>query len=157
MITLPYMVLIFSAARVLKSDDQVQEILANLTVVSMDENPNAVAPEGKLFQRFKSKMFSLPQDQRETCLAFHGTQENNIESICKKGYNPKLQRRQRFGKGEYFATTPNISMKYCDGGKMLLLNELLLGQQGKHSTWYGDILVMTDPAHSLPRYVITFQ
>ena len=149
--------MLFSTARVLKSDDQVQEILANLTVVSMDENPNAVAPEGKLFQRFKSKMFSLPQDQRETCLAFHGTQENNIESICKKGYDPKLRRRQRFGKGEYFATTPDISVEYCDGGKKLLLNELLLGQNGTHHTQHQDIVVMKDPAHDLPRYIITFK
>lgn len=154
--------MLFSTARVLKSDDQVQEILANLTVVSMDENPNAVAPGGKLFQRFKSKMFSLPKDQRETCLAFHGTRENNIESICKKGYDPKLRRRQKFGKGDYFATTPDVSMKYCDGGKKLLLNELLLGQLGKHSIQYGgkqygNNFVMRYPAHSLPRYVITFQ
>ena len=40
-----------SAAKILKSDDEVQEFLkfANFTVVSVDGNQNAVAPEGKLF------------------------------------------------------------------------------------------------------------
>ena len=39
----------------------------------------------------------------------------------------------------------------------MLLTELLLGQQGTHHTRDGDIIVMKDPAHDLPRFIITFQ
>ena len=79
----------------------------------------------------------------------------NIESICREGYDPKLRRRKKYGKGDYFGTTPDISMKYCKGGKKMLLNELLLGKHGTHYTQDGNILVIKDPTRSLPRYVIT--
>ena len=130
---------------------------SNLTVVSLDENPHA-KPGGQLFNRFKNAYDKLPKNQRNTCLAFHGTSVNNIQSICSNGYDPKLRGRngQAYGAGEYFATSPNTSMGYCSGGQMLL-NELLLGQSGTHHTRTGDIVVMKDPDHDLPRYVITFK
>jgi len=154
------MFLFLSAARILTSYSEVQNFLnkfKNLTVVSIDENPDAKAPGGKLFQRFKSKMLSLPNHQRNTCLAFHGTSEKNISSICQNGYDPKLRSGQAYGAGEYFATTPDIPLSYCKGGKKMLLNELLLGQNGTHHTQHQDIVVMKDPAHDLPRYIITFK
>ena len=149
-----------TAARILTGYSEVQNFLnkfSNLKVVSIDENPHAKAPGGQLFQRFKSKMLSLPKHQRNTCLAFHGTAEGNIQSICQNGYNPKLRSGQAYGTGEYFATTPDIPLGYCKGGKKMLLNELLLGQQGTDHTQHGAIVVMKDPAHDLPRYVITFK
>ena len=155
------------AARILTSFPEVQKYLdkfkSTLKVVSIDENPEA-KPGGTLFERYKSKMLSLPQGQRKSCLAFHGTAEKNIPSICKNGYDSKLRGTstgQVFGAGEYFATTPDIPIQYCKGGKKVLLNELLLGQKGVHHTQFphgtGAIVVMKDPAHDLPRYVITFQ
>ena len=36
----------------------------------------------------------------------------------------------------------------------MLLNELLLGQGGVHHTQHGDIVVMKNSNHDLPRYVI---
>lgn len=149
-----------TAARILTGYSEVQNFLnkfSNLKVVSIDENPHAKAPGGQLFQRFKSKMLSLPKHQRNTCLAFHGTAEGNIQSICQNGYDPKLRSGQAYGAGEYFATTPDIPLGYCKGGKKMLLNELLLGQQGTDHTKHGAIVVMKDPAHDLPRYVITFK
>ena len=147
------------AARALTSHSEVQKFLSkfsNLTVVSLDENTHA-KPGGQLFNRFKNAFNSLPKDQRKTCLAFHGTSEGNIQSICSNGYDPKLRSGQAYGPGEYFATKPDIPKSYCRGGRKMLLNELLLGKAGTHHTQHGDIVVMKNPDHDLPRYVITFK
>ena len=127
---------------------------SDLTVVSLVENPEAM-PGGSLFMRYHRKALSLPKQQRQTCLAFHGTKDSNIPSILKKGYDSKLRRVQAYGAGEYFAATPSISMGYCSGKKMIV-NELLLGKSGVHHTKHGDIIVMKNPDHDLPRFVLTF-
>ena len=125
--------------------------------MSLKENDHAKLG-GTLFNRFKNAFDSLPKQHQITCLAFHGTAEKNIQSICANGYDPKLRSGQWYGTGEYFATTPDISMSYCkSGGKKMLLNELLLGQSGKHHTQHGNVIVMKNPDHDLPRYVITFR
>ena len=85
-----------------------------------------------------------------TILAFHGTAEVNIQSICNNGYDPSRRKGQALGPGEYFAVSPNTPLGYCSGGKKILLNELLLVQHGTHHTRQGDIVVMKNPAHDLP-------
>ena len=145
--------------RLLKSLSEVDKFLAkfgsSLTVVSRDENPEA-KPGGRLFERFRARASAQPKGERKTCLAFHGTAESNIDSICKNGYDPKLRSGQAHGPGEYFATTPDLSKQYCQGKKMLL-NELLLGKSGVDHTQHGNIIVMKNPDHDLPRFVITFK
>ena len=116
---------------------------------------------GTLYKKFAAAKKSLPSNYQTTCLAFHGTPEENIDSICTNGYNSSKRKRQMYGPGEYFATTPKIPLKYCKGGKKLILNELFLGKEGVHYTKTptpedGDIIVMKDPDHDLPRFVITF-
>ena len=128
-------------------------------MVSIEENVNAKPPSGKLFKRFKQAYDQIPKDQRKTCLAFHGTGEDKIDSICVNGYDSSRRGTsygQAYGAGEYFATNPSTSLGYCKGKKMIL-NELLLGQNGVHHTKSGDIIVMKYPDHDLPRFVITFQ
>jgi hypothetical protein len=128
-------------------------------VISIEENLNAKPPSGKLFKRFKQAYDQVPQDQRSTCLAFHGTGEDKIDSICTNGYDSSRRGTsygQAYGAGEYFATDPGTSLRYCKGKKMIL-NELLLGQNGVHHTKSGNIIVMKYPDHDLPRFVITFQ
>ena len=145
--------------RILTSSTDVKKFLAQfpkLKVTKMVENPAAMQG-GELFKRFKQKWDSLPQSQRTTCLAFHGTAESSISSICQNGYDSKLRKGQAYGAGEYFATTPDIPLGYCKGGKRMLLNELLLGQPSVHHTRHGNIVVMKDSAHDLPRFVLTFQ
>ena len=156
-------ILPFSIARmILTSHEDVQQFLKKfpkLTVVSLRENDHAKPPTGELFRRFKEAYDKVPQDQRRTCLAFHGTAEDKVDSICTNGYDSKRRGTsygQAYGTGEYFATDPSTSMGYCRGKKMLL-NELLLGQNGVHHTQHGNIIVMKYPDHDLPRYVITFQ
>ena len=150
----------FCTARILTDMTKVKKFLDGFTKLkgyTITENQHAKPPGGVLFQRFKRKWDSLPKSQRVTCLAFHGTKENNISSICQNGYDPKLRSGQAYGAGEYFATTPDIPLNYCKGGKRMLLNELLLGQQGTHHTKHSPIIVMKDPAHDLPRFIITFR
>ena len=129
---------------------------SDLKVESIGENPHA-KPGGVLYKKFIAAKNSLPKDSQQTCLAFHGTAEANIDSICASGYDSSKRSGQAYGPGEYFATTPSVSLSYCSGGKKMLLNELLLGQPGVHHTQSGDIIVMKDPSHDLPRFVITFQ
>ncbi len=128
---------------------------SNLTVVDISENPHAKVG-GMLYKKFITAWNSLRQSDRKTCLAFHGTPESNIPSICANGYDPSKRSGQACGPGEYFAATPGTSMSYCRGSKKMLLNELLLGQSGVHHTRSGDIIVMKNPEHDLPRFVITF-
>ena len=146
-------------ANILTSNDEVRKWLKqfkNLTVVLLDENQHA-KPGGVLFKKFRDKMMSLSEDQRKTCLVFHGTSANNIQSICQNGYDPTKRSGQAYGAREYFAKTPDVSLQYCKGGKKMLLNELLLGQSGKHHTQHGNIIVMKEPVHDLPRFLITFK
>ena len=81
---------------------------------------------------------SLPVPDRKTCLAFHGTAEQNIDNICANGFDTSRKEvshsHSYHDKGEYFATTPSIPLGYTQGGKKMLLNELFLGQNGVHHT-----------------------
>ena len=158
-LTVFHVIYIYLAAKILTPRSDVDKYLlkfSNLKVVKIEENSHA-KPGGALFAKFKNKYLKLPKHQRTTQLAFHGTAEANIQSICSNGFDPSRRSGQAYGPGEYFAVNPNIPLGYCKGGKKLLLNELLLGQQGTHHTRHGDIVVMKDPAHDLPRFVITFQ
>lgn len=149
----------FLVAKILTPRSEVDKYLqkfSNLKVLKIEENSHA-KPGGALFAKFKSKYLQLPKHQRTTQLAFHGTAEANIQSICTNGFDASKRSGQAYGAGEYFAVSPNIPLSYCKGGKKMLLNELLLGKQGTHHTRHGDIVVMKDPAHDLPRFVITFQ
>ena len=157
-------ILPFSLARtILTGYEDVQQFLKkfpNLKVVSIIENDNAKPPSGKLFKRFKQAYDQVPKAQRRTCLAFHGTAEDKIDSICTNGYDSSRRGTsygQAYGAGEYFATDPSTSLSYCRRGKKMILNELLLGQNGVHHTQHRSIIVMKYPDHELPRYVITFQ
>jgi len=136
--------------------DKYLQKFGNLHVVKIEENPHA-KEGGALFNKFKDRYQNLPKNQRTTQLAFHGTPEANIPSICAKGYDSSRRRGQAYGPGEYFALSPDVSMGYCGSGRKMLLNELLLGQNGVHHTQHGGIIVMKDPVHDLPRFIITFQ
>ena len=155
--------LMSTTARLITKEDQVKKWLAtfsNLKIIRMEDNIQAKPPNGALYKRFQAKAQSLPSNQRKTCLAFHGSSAQNVTSICQNGYDPKLRGRQHgqaYGTGEYFATTPDISMGYCCSAKKMIVNELLLGQSGVHHTQSGNIIVMKDPDHELPRFIITFK
>lgn len=153
-----YIAILFFIA-ILTSISDVKKFLAkfpNLTVVDLKENDHA-KPGGTLYKKFIAARNGLPENYHKTCLAFHGTPEANITNICVNGYDPSRRSGQAYGVGEYFATSPGTPLGYCSGGKKILLNELLLGQVNIDHTQHGDIIVMKNPDHDLPRFVITFQ
>lgn len=126
-------------------------------VVNISENIHA-KPGNVLYEKFIAARNHLPQQYRKTCLAYHGTPEKNIVSICENGYDSRKRNKQKWGPGEYFAVTPEITLRCCEGGKKILLNELLLGQEEIHHTRSKlGIIVMKNPEHDLPRFVITFK
>jgi hypothetical protein len=87
----------------------------------------------ELESKFNKKKLEL--DCSKTVLKFHGTSEENIESICSHGFQlPETNqgnespRALMFGKGIYFASDFSKSYNYTrDGGKMLIC-ELILGK-----------------------------
>ena len=135
------------------------EVKAFLSSRKFEVVENAHAkPGGTLYERFMTAKATLPQEYQSTCLAFHGTPEENIPNICEKGYDAAKRKRKVHGPGEYFAITPEIPLKYCGGGKKMLLNELLLGKVGVHHTRptkNQGIIVMKNPEHELPRFIVT--
>ena len=137
-------------------DRFLKQFSATLRVVNLVENQSAKSG-GNLFRRFQSAWRRLGTNQRQTILAFHGTPEANIHSICINGFDPARRSGQAYGPGEYFAKTPSTPMSYCQGGKKMLLCELLLGQANVHHTLpHGDYVVMKDPDHELPRFIVEF-
>ena len=148
-----------SEEKILKSKSDVMTWLGtfgNIKMIDLSEN-DAAKTGGELFKRFQAAYKGLPQDQRKTILAFHGTPEANISSICSNGFDPSRRRGQACGPGEYFATNPGTSITYSRGGNKMLVCELLLGQADVHHTQHGNIVVMKNPEHDLPRFVLQFR
>ena len=133
-----------------------KQFSGSLNVVELKENDHA-KPGRALYKKFISARDQLPVTNRKTCLAFDGSSDKNIDSICANGYDSSKRSGQALGPREYFATTPSTPISYCRGGKRLLLNELLLGQNTTHHTRHGDVIVMKNSEHDLPRFVITFR
>ena len=131
-----------------------KEFLKTLKYTDIKENVHA-KQGGTLYKKFKAARDNLPVADRKTVLAFHGSPDKNIDSICVNGYNSALRSGQSYGPGEYFSTIAATAVGYCRGGNRLLLNELLLGQVNTHHTQHGHIIVMKLPAHDLPRFIIT--
>ena len=133
---------------------EAKKFLKRLMYTDIKENVHSMPGEA-LYKKFKAARDNLPVADRKTVLAFHGSPEQNIDSICVNGYNSSLRYGQAYGPGEYFSTSAATSIHYCNGGNRLLVNELLLGQVNTHHTQYGHIIVMKLPAHDLPRFIIT--
>ena len=141
----------------LKTMEEIQEFIKQFPILSSakihaEENPHAL-PGGKLFALFQQARSRLLPPHQNTCLAFHGTDESNVYKIFKNGYDQSLRGSnvgQMHGEGEYFSVNPNTALRYGKG-KGLILNELLLGEAGKDHTRAGDIVVMKNPEHDLPR------
>lgn len=101
--------------------------------------------------------FKFVNDINTNKLLFHGTSENNMNKICKEGFN-NISKRSLFGVGLYF--TPNIflgllySTPNDKGEQFIIISEFAQGPTalGKHGqTDYGidennkPILTLTNP------------
>ena len=91
---------------------------------------------------------------------WHGTEETNIESICKNGHNPMCRKGQQYGPGEYFGVSPTASYGYCKGGCFLLVSVIFKGEWLSRTKAVNAILVdnPTDWSRSycLPLAIINF-
>lgn len=124
-----------------------------IRVVSVEENPHAKVGT-KLYTRFVES-WQLVQDQSVE-LAFHGTAECNISSICERGFDPTKRSGQAMGPGEYFAELAQVAHGYCKGGKKMLVVALLLDKTGL-TTRANGIFVIHKPEYQLPLFIVTFQ
>lgn len=137
-----------------KSVHEVLEQRASvLRIRQVSENPYATAGE-PLYNRF-IQAWQNAQDETIT-LAFHGTARKNIEAICENGFDPKRRKRQALGVGEYFAMYASVSMPYCNGDKQILVVAILIDKSGLTANQNG-ILVINQPEHQLPLFVIHFE
>jgi hypothetical protein len=119
------------------------------------ENPFS-KPGMPLYNRF-AEAWQRVSDQT-VVIAFHGTAEANIDSICRTGLDPAKRGSisgQAYGAGEYFGATASVSIPYCKGGRKMLVVALLTDKSGLTANT-GQIIVVNKPDHQLPLFVVTF-
>jgi hypothetical protein len=89
-------------------------------------------------------------------LAFHGTPEANVDSICKHSLDPARRAGQAMGKGEYFGLNFLTSLRYCRRGTKMLVFACLMDPDGitKETS---EVLVIHLRDRHIPLFAITFQ
>mmetsp|Transcript_8880 Transcript_8880/g.19350 ORF Transcript_8880/g.19350 Transcript_8880/m.19350 type:complete len:569 (+) Transcript_8880:33-1739(+) len=93
---------------------------------------------------------------RRLILAYHGTHEANVESICRDGLDKHRRgtaNGQAFGPGEYVSPSLGKALSYSRGGMKVLVFAVLadyITEPGTH------IIVVSDSKYTLPVGVITF-
>lgn len=89
-------------------------------IVRIDTNPHSL-PGKPLYESFVANYKSLRFNQNPIRLLFHGTPEQNIDSILEEGLDPALRSGQAYGAGEYFGSKAHVSVSYAQGAHKLLL------------------------------------
>ena len=79
----------------------------------------------------KQREFEQKKIPHEFIFAYHGTQEDLIDSILENNFDVKKAKRQLYGLGMYFTEYPDIALKYSDKKKQLILCKILPGRQYK--------------------------
>ena len=92
---------------------------------------------------------------------FHGTHENNIGPIIRRGFDPSLNVRKVYGPGVYFANNARYSSAYMTSNKpgeptFMFLCDVLLGKIGVDNHKGPDILTTVHEDGAFPRYIIAF-
>jgi RNA:NAD 2'-phosphotransferase (TPT1/KptA family) len=49
-------------------------------------------------------------DKYDVKVLFHGTDERNVDAILRDGLDPSLRKGQSYGQGEYFASSPAMTL-----------------------------------------------
>lgn len=89
-------------------------------IVRIETNPHSL-PGKPLYESFVANYKSLRFNQNPIRLVYHGTPEQNIDSIQKKGLDPALRNGQAWGPGEYFASQAQVSIPYAKGANKLFI------------------------------------
>jgi len=99
----------------------------------------------------------------------HGSDPNNYLSIIQGGFRSDLRGSavgQAFGRGEYLAKCPDVSVSYCKGGEYMLVCRLCLGVESvSEANLDGDHIwvpscryyVISKPEQILPIFVVKFR
>jgi len=136
-----------------------------------------------LIRRFQKARQKLKNTRGEKMsypvLAFHGTKEANIHSICKTGFRVPGEANFEhatdtgfYGRGVYFSEYPSYSVSYIRGASRLLLCQVLPGNvyrctnlihgeplevgHDSHTSPDGKELVIFNSHHILPSYVVHY-
>lgn len=135
-------------------DRFLSERAACLRVKEVFHNPHS-QPGQPLYKRFLAAY--KKSGEKSIRLVFHGTDEANVDNICRSSLDPRKRgtNGQALGRGEYFAEDVLISLPYCKGGRKLLVFAVLMDQAGlrKHNT--PGVLVCHRPGHHIPIAVLT--
>jgi len=124
-----------------------------------------------LTYKFKQRRDELKQilgREADVIEGFHGSAPSNYLSIVDTGFREDLRGTavgQVFGRGEYMACNPNVSVGYCRGGEYMLVCRLILGVQsstpdnhdGDH-IWVpsNKYYVIAKASQILPQFLIKF-
>ena len=115
-------------------------------------NPESF-PGRRLYDRFRRAWEAVPESGLRMC--FHGTNEANIDPICRDGLDPARRAGQAMGPGEYFGGAASVSLGYCKGGRKMLVFCVLTASEGITCNT-AQVVVVNKPEHQLPIAVITF-
>eukprot|EP01064_Diplonema_japonicum_P035589 TRINITY_DN776_c3_g1_i1.p1 TRINITY_DN776_c3_g1~~TRINITY_DN776_c3_g1_i1.p1 ORF type:complete len:753 (+),score=127.18 TRINITY_DN776_c3_g1_i1:1274-3532(+) len=93
---------------------------------------------------------------------FHGTAEQNIQSIATDGFDTSKRRGQAYGPGEYFALNSSTSVGYTKGGSYMFYCKLLIGKPEVHSRYVNHsrfhvVNTQSGTVMALPMYLIRFE
>ena len=121
-------------------------------ITSVTPNPFA-QPGQPLYNRFVEQWQRV--ENQKIQLVFHGTPEQNINSILKTGLDPARRCGQSLGRGEYFGACAVTSLPYCRMGQKMLVFAILLDKSGATRN-NGSVLVIHKSSHQLPLFVVEF-
>jgi len=152
----------------LSSDGQCVGLLSsNLKHIELVQlyNKNINNNNNKLINRFIKEGIKTSGNKRnknnneEVIIAFHGTNQRNINSIIKNGLDPHCRKRQRYGPGEYFSTNSFVAESYCvkkggvvenEGIFTILVFALILNKQNYIRDRQNVYIVQDNPERQLP-------
>jgi hypothetical protein len=103
--------------------------------VKLHMHPVATPSTTKALIRFRKALVdhTMGLADLDYMFGWHGTEEANIDSICREGFNPAHRRGQQYGQGEYFGITSTASYGYCKGGSFLLATLIIKGDWVSHT------------------------
>ena len=135
---------------------------SGLEKASFKPNANLLYHDAPCIHKFEQGLTDLPPSA-QLGLVFHGTPRENIASILLHGLDPRKRKRQSYGPGEYFSTHPEISLKYSNGLREIIVCLVILPESVASSIMTTaqrrpkpSIIVVRNDKHHLPLGTISF-
>jgi hypothetical protein len=112
-----------------------------------------------VFPPLKTRYEKNKKEGMKEILVWHGTSEEVTDKICKEGFDPKYNKRSRYGKGVYFSSDLKISLdeEYAskDTGELnnVFFCKICLTKEEEQDS---KIFVVPSIEQSLPLFVVGF-